>query len=1713
MAEVNKTASDPPSAGGTRSGTGFELRLERGGASVRLEDRELVPGLSLEVLTIQMPDVRFPFDVGQGASQFRHRLSDLSEIGVAASAPFLDAALARAPLPAAGLLDVRAELRPGFAELTGRLAAGPAFTVKAGVLAQAALGLKVVFHSPRVFGPAPFPAASLPHLLSQALSGLLGPGGGLEPVPALLRQVLAPRGWKVPRTAGVRLSRTEFTEGVARIGWSRMGGESHELHAEPDLLAADEGSAAFPQAEEALRAGEFGRARELLLAAGPTAAVHPFAAEHLLSLLVLEERFHDEALDLAAEWLGRRAGFAPALAAEALVRVSRGEQQKAARAFGELARTAAERGEVFTALCAAESAFGLPGASPEDAVRAVEVALSLQRNHVPALRALRTLASASGDREALLRADRRIVAYDPDEAQKARAHAELGELLREADPAAARLHLDQALRLAPEDPAALSALARACAAAGESLRAVRALDRLRELHLARGDQAAAASAALEAGALWEGPLDHAENALLRYRAAVELAPGVDAHARAARAAERVGQWVEAADHHAAVLAGLDPSTPGAPALLARTRRALADVAETRLGDPAGAAAHLEAAAALQPEDAAVLRRLADLHRSLGRADGLAAALDRLAPLAQPPERASLLAEAGEALLSLGQPDAARARFAAALAHDAFSRPALSGLARLAASRGDALAERDALLRLLPLAAGTAEAADLQDRLAAASERAGDLSAAARAVRAARAATPSAARLETELRLLRKAGDTSALAAVLPEAAQAAAAAGDPVQAAALRVEQARLLAREAPAAALAALAEAAALAPGNPAVLRTQADLAERTGDLRLALGALRALLAAGAGDGPALEVRAARAALAAGEVAAAREHAARAEAAGVAGSAELLAEVLARTGDGPARAELLVRMGRLEEAAEILERTGRSAEAAPLLARLGRHLEAAAAFQAGGDPGQAVASLARAVEDPSSAAGALPRLAELRLSLGDARGAAAALLSLSRLRGGREGSRLAWRGWGIDPTPGALDAAIALDPAFAPPRARRAAARAQLDPSGALADAEAALGAVEPLPAEERPALLDLAARAASAAGDEAAARRHLAAYCELVPDDDSALERLSALARRAGDAAGLVAILDRRLPQARGPEAAQLRVERAAISADAGDVAAAARLLEEALEIDPEALGALRALTDPPVAGVIPAPRRADLLARRAGHPRATPDEIAAAHAERARLLSEAGQGPAALEALRSAAASGPQDDAALELRAGLAAAAGAPAEAAAALLERAEHARTRGEPGAADRLAEAGLAALPAGVPGAEAALEASLPLGPGRENERAVRQVLVERARTAGDAARERALLAGLVPLLRTGERPAALLRVSALARAAGDLPAARTAAEEARQLSPRDPVAVETARAAAEAEGDSGRRGRAPGRAGRAPPRGAGRAPLGPGAAAGVPGAARGRRPRLRRRPRHAAGRTASSPRSTCASGAGACREAPPPSPSRPTRCGPPTATTRPAPSAPPPRCRSRPGTRAPPCAALGAPWPAARTISPTPARCWPASCTRAAPRPRRWSCTVGSSRPAWNGSRRRTDWCWRGSWPSWPRRPARWSWHAPRWTRCWPCARPTSTPPCGASRSTPTAPGPRATWLPRQTSAARARGAPRRWRPPPRRRWARSATPRWPTSSSAAPATPPCASRRAPRPWPAGASRPSAPPRAPARLWWSRRWARPPSRP
>jgi hypothetical protein len=128
---------------------------------------------------------------------------------------------------------------------------------------------------------------------------------------------------------------------------------------------------------------------------------------------------------------------------------------------------------------------------------------------------------------------------------------------------------------------------------------------------------------------------------------------------------------------------------------------------------------------------------------------------------------------------------------------------------------------------------------------------------------------------------------------------------------------------------------------------------------------------------------------------------------------------------------------------------------------------------------------------------------------------------------------------------------------------------------------------------------------------------------------------------------------------------------------------------------------------------------------------------------------------------------------------------------ADQARAMLAAAGAAAARSEPDLALRLALAGHAAIAAGlVPEGEAGLRSALDAGLGKDDAREAWRALVASARAAGDEAAERRGLLGLVPAAPTGERPALLLRLSALDLAAGDPVAARIHAEEGRTLAPR-----------------------------------------------------------------------------------------------------------------------------------------------------------------------------------------------------------------------------------------------------------------------------------------------------------------------------------
>jgi tetratricopeptide (TPR) repeat protein len=1250
-------------SGGPARGAGLELVLERGGAYVALARQPLGPGVVVEALALEVPDVRFPFDVAAGAAQFRDRLGVLERLEVTAGPAALERLAARLDLAAAGFASLALALRAGFVEVFGRLLGGAPFTMRAVLVPAGAHGLAVHLLDARLYGPAPISAARLPALAARAAAPLApgrGDGGAVaaEPLAPLLRLLLAPRGWKVPRLGEAWLAALEVAPACLRLAWDRRRAAAAPS-ADPDLLAAVEGARAFADAEALLAAGDEGAAREAYLALGDAAAGHPFGAARLLALLAAHEPSHDAALDLAAAWTARRPDFAPALAAAGLVRAARGEAGPASAAFADLAALSARRGEEAAALCAADAALALgPGAVPAAVARAVEVALGLRRDHLPALRALLSLGAQGGDREALLRACRRLAAYAPGADEKADAHARLGSLLLEGDPAAARLHLDHALRLAPSDPGTLRLLARACEAAGEHLRAVRALDRLRELARQRGDEPAAAEAAGEVADLWERA-GQPENALLRAREACEAAPSAAAEERAARLAASLGRDAEAADHLAAALSLLDPAAPDAGPRGAALRRELARIAEERLGDPGRAADHLEALLAGAPDDLAAARELARLARAAGDAARGRAALDRLARVSPDAEERAAAAVAA-ARLPGDDPAGQLARWRAAAALRPDDAAVHEALAEAAAAAGDAAAAGTALARLAALTADGEPRARVLDRVRQAHEDAGDVAGALLAAAAARAAAASPERLGAELRLARLAGDAARLAALLGEASAGL----GPAEAAAALVERARLLAGAAPEAALEAAWEATRRDPSSAEAWELAAELAagreptraaralleraalardrgEPDAVLRL-LAAGQAALETGAGEDGEAALRAALALDAEPEAARAAWSAlaARAAARGdAAGEREALAALVPLLPTGQ-KAAAWLRLARLALASGDAVTGRAAAEAGRRLApRDPAAIEACReAADAGGDAA-AVPPLLEALAglDPARRGPLLLERAQRLAALGelaaadDAFGEALAALAPDEALAA-EHVRLRR---GAPPPVGARPWSEPLErlalrlPAGAAAGALRAAAALadeQGDLASALRCARAALAASDGELAASGPLLFRLLYRAGAAAEARELGRRLLDAGLPDAADRADAWRDLAEVALDGGDDTLALAALDRLL--AARPHDVEAALSRFALDpdrargvralAEAGAASRRGRLAADALAT--AAAAARRDLRDPALADALFARARAAARGRAAtlAHVEALRAEAARADAE---------------------------------------------------------------------------------------------------------------------------------------------------------------------------------------------------------------------------------------------------------------------------------------------------------------------------------------------------------------------------------------------------------------------------------------------------------------------------------------------------------------
>ncbi len=1191
-------AEKQPTASATKV-TGPELRLVDRRAFVGFPELKLSPGVVITDFALSIPDVTFPMNLSGGASKYQKKKLDFGFLELSIDAEVLQREVRTMSAKLADLDDVRLHFRPGHLEVQARLR-GPERTP---VTFKAAFDgdgerLAVYLYDVRLYSFSTTPASRLGALISEAVKGLgvlpdverRGANGFTTRVlPELVEQAAVARGYKMPALDQARLAEASVTSKGLRLRFS-SGGLPPPGAPDEELLLALEGARAFADAEELLAQNKLAQAREAYLRLGDATEAHPFAVERLLTLLVADVQAHELALDIAASLQRRRDKSATALWVEAVVRERRGEFARASERYLALCSLARknqeEAGAFFSAEAAARSSRDT---APQMAVKALHELLGLKPDHLPSLKALARASDQAKDRAGAIRAYRRLAALARDAADAAEAHVQLARLCAqtEDDLAGARLHCEAALRLAPDHPEALFQLGELCYRSGEWLRAIKALDRVREVAMGRHEVDRVGRANVLAGLVWETGLKQPENALLRFHEAASLLPGEpEPHYLSARVAESLGKLQEAvAGYQQAVeLAGPSPRTEEIRKAAHSSHHALARLLKTKLGEPARAREHLEAALALDPQDSLALDELLPYFRASGKAAELADACEKAAAVVdEPSRRAALWAEAGELYRGrLNQPDRAERLLSQALEADPKNRLALEGMLALAESKRDGGQLCRCLEALAKLAEDPKERVRHYRRLiVAARDLAFDLDAAVNAAREVLRVEADDLPVLGELTALeRRRSDMAGLAWALEQRARVAENAGDKRLAAAALRELSQVLDQRLGRAgeSLVALEKATRLFPDVNGLLElaTLSLRLERPLNARRALEDVLALLPRHAPPEKLAEVRArlGRACEQLGDKDAARENYA-------------LAFPLRRLDDElAARLEALYVEERSTREltdlwaarAQALLQAGRAHDAAPLFFKSAQTLLDA------GDTQGAILRLTAALDAAPTgekAGEALEAMAKLEVDRGASQEAARLYGRRATLAAdAREAARWFFRAATLTrDTPREqpfIAQALEKDPSFIPARLRRAELIETTNPREALVDFEAVLGA-GPEARDETGLELDIAGltrRAASAAqkaGHYDAARRLFSKFTALKPDDLEAHLELAKLHRRAGALEPLVDLLGELWPRLTGALRHETRREYAEGALSLGRTASALEALRAMLADEP--------------------------------------------------------------------------------------------------------------------------------------------------------------------------------------------------------------------------------------------------------------------------------------------------------------------------------------------------------------------------------------------------------------------------------------------------------------------------------------------------------------------------------------------------------------
>jgi len=431
----------------------FRLTFVEGRGLLSLAARDIPAFGRVEKLELEIPNLRFPFDLSGGVTRFKNYRLRLRELGVSFEAKDLTGFLREARLADYGLFGPEVEIEDGLVRIGARAVLGDrqAEFTATGALTMVQPGCaRLSLFDVRVYGFLPVP----PPLLVAALFMALGaapspePEDGVAPLVHLegatdleidvrelaLLALLPMHGWRMPERHhldGTAL-RAEAASQRLTVAFfpSQDAPDAAGSPATPDRLA--DYTAAMSRlatAESALLAGDVARAIESYRQSAPLETGDQAGTARLLNLLTSATETLPEAETTASAALLRWPGLASALTAQAIAASESGRPGVAAELWERLAASSdGSRMDRAFALLAAAHQWARAGQT-DRAARALEESLAHRSALGPAARALALRLGAEGRWDEILpMLGRRAQDAQPGSSDDAGATVEMAEL-------------------------------------------------------------------------------------------------------------------------------------------------------------------------------------------------------------------------------------------------------------------------------------------------------------------------------------------------------------------------------------------------------------------------------------------------------------------------------------------------------------------------------------------------------------------------------------------------------------------------------------------------------------------------------------------------------------------------------------------------------------------------------------------------------------------------------------------------------------------------------------------------------------------------------------------------------------------------------------------------------------------------------------------------------------------------------------------------------------------------------------------------------------------------------------------------------------------------------------------------------------------------------------------------------------------------------------